>query len=159
MGGGVVQRDPDADCIRGVEGPLGVVVMPGRGIGPGLLDQGLVVPDAHAVRPGQFGGHPADAGIQDEVLDRRVVLPQIEALDEDVVIEGTAVFPAIVVRAAFDDQLAVLAPAHGLVHGVAPGLQFRGREEVIDHDKTVGLIGVNLGLGDFRIHGISLSNR
>ena len=128
-------------------------------LGPGLLDQGLVVPDAHAVRPGQFGGHAADAGIQDELLDRGIVLPQVEALDEDVVVEGAIVSPACVVHGAVDDQLAVLAFAYGLVHGVAPGLEFLGGEEVIDHDETVGLIGVNLGLCDFRVHGISLSHR
>ncbi len=50
---GVVERDPETERLAGRVGPVWIVEMPAGGVGPRLLDQCLVVPDANAFDPGQ----------------------------------------------------------------------------------------------------------
>ena len=42
----IFQRNPDAEGMTRAKRPVGRVEMPGRGISVGLLDQGLIMPDA-----------------------------------------------------------------------------------------------------------------
>ena len=116
--GDVVQGNPDRDRIARIEGPVGVIQMPGGGVGPGLFNERLVVPDTDAIDASQFQRNLPQMRIQHQLSHARMVLPQIDALDEHVVIVGIAAVPAII------GQLPIFAADNCLIHRFSPGGQF-----------------------------------
>ena len=88
--------------------------MPAGGVGPGLLDESLVVPDADTVDAGQLGRHFSEAIVEHEPADSVVVHPQVQPLGEDLVVVGIS---GAVVTVG---DLAILASGDGLVDVAAP---------------------------------------
>ena len=80
--GHIDQRHPHGDGVICVERPIGLVLVPRRMPAARLLGQGLVMIEAHAWRPQQFGRNPGEAGGEHEGLDRRVPHPEIMPLEK-----------------------------------------------------------------------------
>lgn len=147
--GDVVEGDPQADGVARRERPVGVVEVPAGGVGPGFLDQGLVVPDADAVHPGQLGGHLADPPVEHEAADPLVVHPQVDALGEDLVVVGVAGAPVAV------GELAVLAGGDRGVDPAPPEGQFLFGEKTVDDDvPALAVVGDLIG-GEVGLHRVA----
>ena len=120
--------------------------MPCGGVAPGRLEQRLVVPDAHAGGARQQRRHAPEALVQHQLAHAFVVGPQVDALDEDVVVIGVATATAAIRR------LAIVALRHRLVHAAAPLFQFIRVEEVLNDDVAMFLIENDLLGADFVTH-------
>ncbi len=107
--------------------------MPAGGVGPGLLDQRLIVPEAHAIHARQVRGHLAEARVQNQPPHIHIVLPQVNALHKYIVVVS---FFAILIHLLMQHAL-LAALTHGPIHGLAPRLQLVRREEVVDDGESV----------------------
>ena len=117
--------------------------MPAGGVGPRLLDQRLIMPEAHAVHAGQICGHLTQARVQKQPLHVWIVLPEIYALDKYIVVVALfAIFIHFLVQHALLSAL-----AHGSFDRLPPRLQFVGAEKVVTDDETVFLVRIDLFLG------------
>ena len=98
-----------------------------------LLEQRVVVPeaDAHPAQPCRDAAQPV---AQHERLHLRVAVPQVHALDEDLLV--ARLLPVRV------DVGRVLL--HGLVDGVAEGREVITRDDVVQLNVTVTLVGGDL---------------
>ena len=115
---------------------------------PRLLDQRLVMPEADPFHPGQIRGHPSQTRVQYQPSYVGIVLPEIDALDKDIVVVCIfAVFVHLLVKHSLFAAL-----ANGAVNCSPPGLQFVRRKEVMKDDETVFLIEVDLFLGQICVH-------
>ena len=78
----VHQRHPHRHRPGVGEGPVELVLVPRRPPPAGLLEQRLVVVEAHLVHAQEGGGHPGEAGGQHEPGDGVVDAPQVGGLQE-----------------------------------------------------------------------------
>ena len=127
--------------------------MPAGGVCPGLFDQCLIVPDAHAFGASQCRGHLAQPLVEHELAHLFVVHPKIDALDKDVVIVGFFVWLLVVTEDAL-----VTTPTHRVCHRLAPGLQFVCIEKILDHHKAIFTIAFDLFRGYIAAHILVLFN-
>jgi len=121
--------------------------MPGRWVPVRRLDQRLVVPDADAVDAGERRRYFAQIRIHDEPRHLRVCVGKAHALREN--------FGVVLVRVALIGPAihSLEALAHGIVHRVAPVLQFGLIQEVLDGKEAVLPVRVNLRGCDLCLHG------
>jgi len=84
-----VDGEPHAGVLPAIDVVVRLVLVPRRALArAGLLDQHVVVVEAHGPRAHQLGGDGRHAGLGDEALDRREALPVAEVLDERPVVGG-----------------------------------------------------------------------
>ncbi len=124
-----------------------------RGVGPRGFDQRVVVEKAHAGCAGNLCGHLADSGVEYQISDRTVVLPQIDALHEDLLVVAFAslVVPNVATGRTLADGL-----VDGLVDRLAPAAEFIGAEQVVDGQVAVLPVGGDLFGGESRMHAVLL---
>ena len=82
LGADVGQRHPHGDGVVGVEGPVALVLVPRGGAAAGLLDEGLIVVEPHAVDAHEGRRRGREAGIEDERPDGVVEPPHVHGLQE-----------------------------------------------------------------------------
>ena len=87
--------------------------MPAGGVGPGLLDQRLIVPEAHAIHARQVRGHLAEARVQNQPPHIHIVLPQVNALHKYIVVVS---FFAILIHLLMQHAFLAAAPSTAWRH-------------------------------------------
>ena len=76
------ERHPHRDRLLGVERPVELILVPRRVTAAGLLEQCLVVVEAHAAHAEQIGRRLREPRREHEPARRLVDAPQVEALEE-----------------------------------------------------------------------------
>ena len=143
VGGGILERDPDGGLVPAVDmRPVHRILMPGRTVVAlhRLLEQGLVVPDAHgaslkAHRDTTEGGGQRVAG------NVGMALPKIHLLIEDLLVSRlcSSLWPI--------GRLVGLY-RHRVDHGAAHGIEHRSGDHLIQLDEPIPTILVDLLLGE-----------
>ena len=107
------------------------------------------MPDAHAGGARQQRRHAPEALVQHQLAHAFVVGPQVDALDEDLVVVGVAAATAAI------RGLAIIALRDCLVHAATPFRQLLRVEEVLNDDVAMFLIENDLFDADFVAHGFT----
>jgi hypothetical protein len=137
----VLQRDPRGDRQLAAQRPVVLVNVPGRDAAAGLLVQGLVVVQAHALGPQHLGGDLRQPSGKDELARDLALRPDVRDLQERLVI-GRALLERQVHSVELDDLGSDL---------LAVALEGLGGEHVVQMDEAVmaetldGVLGELIG--------------
>src|ERR1700728_2515301 len=109
----IVQRDPDGYRVECAEGPKWDVQMKRGGVRPCALEQGLVVPNADAIRAGQQRRDFPKFWAHHQLSNATVGLPEIDELIKYVgvifgVLINAIVIPGLEVRPGDFNAIAFL---------------------------------------------------
>ena len=163
----VVESDPDADRLVVVERPQRVVQMKRGGRRPWLLDERLVVPDAHAADAGQLRDHLSELSIEEDPAEVVVRAPQLQPLRVRPRCGRCAVFPLLLIDRVGVVDGRELEPAgadaaallHRLIQRLSPCLQLGAVQEIIDPDEAALLVLRDHRGGHLRLHRWPLQRR
>ena len=105
---------------------------------PGLLVEGLIVPDAHAVGPQKGCCHPPQDWIEAESAHVQAILPEVDALYEALLVDRFVLERAAIVPGSCADRA---------IYGIAVTTSFLLAENILDEQEAITLEGLDLDRG------------